>query len=282
MSLNVLTALSPLDGRYAGQAETLRPVFSEYGLMKARIKVELEWLKTLAAEVGIPEVAPFSEATLAEIDAVIAGFSVENAEAVKAIEARTNHDVKAIEYWLKETFSNNVEIMAASEFIHFACTSEDINNLSHALMLKAARDDVLLPKLNEVLARLVELAHQYADMPMMSRTHGQPATPTTLGKEIANVAYRVQRQITQIVAQPMLGKINGAVGNFNAHLVAYPDVAWEGLGKRFVEGLDLTWNPYTIQIEPHDYMAELFQAMMRVNTILIDLDRDVWGYISLG
>ena len=209
MSLNVLTALSPLDGRYAGQAETLRPVFSEYGLMKARIKVELEWLKTLAAEVGIPEVAPFSEATLAEIDAVIAGFSVENAEAVKAIEARTNHDVKAIEYWLKETFSNNVEIMAASEFIHFACTSEDINNLSHALMLKAARDDVLLPKLNEVLARLVELAHQYADMPMMSRTHGQPATPTTLGKEIANVAYRVQRQITQIVAQPMLGKING-------------------------------------------------------------------------
>ena len=282
MSLNVLTALSPLDGRYAGQAETLRPVFSEYGLMKARIKVELEWLKTLAAEVGIPEVAPFSEATLAEIDAVIAGFSVENAEAVKAIEARTNHDVKAIEYWLKETFSNNVEIMAASEFIHFACTSEDINNLSHALMLKAARDDVLLPKLNEVLARLVELAHQYADMPMMSRTHGQPATPTTLGKEIANVAYRVQRQITQIVAQPMLGKINGAVGNFNAHLVAYPDVAWEGLGKRVVEGLDLTWNPYTIQIEPHDYMAELFQAMMRVNTILIDLDRDVWGYISLG
>ena len=282
MTLHVLTALSPLDGRYAGQAEALRPVFSEYGLMKARIQVELEWLKMLAAEPGIAEVAPFSPATLEEIDAVIAGFSVEHAEAIKAIEARTNHDVKAIEYWLKETLSGNAEVMAASEFIHFACTSEDINNLSHALMLKAAREDVLLPKLDEVIAKLTELAHLHADLPMMSRTHGQPATPTTLGKEMANVVYRLKRQREQIAAQALLGKINGAVGNFNAHLSAYPNVGWEGLATRFVEGLGLAWNPYTIQIEPHDYMAELFQAMSRVNTILIDLDRDVWGYISLG
>ena len=282
MTLHVLTALSPLDGRYAGQAEALRPVFSEYGLMKARIQVELEWLKMLAAEPGIAEVAPFSPATIEEIDAVIAGFSVEHAEAIKAIEARTNHDVKAIEYWLKETLSGNAEVMAASEFIHFACTSEDINNLSHALMLKAAREDVLLPKLDELIAKLTELAHLHADLPMMSRTHGQPATPTTLGKEMANVVYRLKRQREQIAAQPLLGKINGAVGNFNAHLSAYPNVGWEGLATRFVEGLGLAWNPYTIQIEPHDYMAELFQAMSRVNTILIDLDRDVWGYISLG
>ena len=282
MTLHVLTALSPLDGRYAGQAEALRPVFSEYGLMKARIQVELEWLKMLAAEPGIAEVAPFSPATIAEIDAVIAGFSVEHAEAIKAIEARTNHDVKAIEYWLKETLSGNPEVMAASEFIHFACTSEDINNLSHALMLKAAREDVLLPKLDELIAKLTELAHLHADLPMMSRTHGQPATPTTLGKEMANVVYRLKRQREQIAAQALLGKINGAVGNFNAHLSAYPNVGWEGLATRFVEGLGLSWNPYTIQIEPHDYMAELFQAMSRVNTILIDLDRDVWGYISLG
>ena len=282
MTLHVLTALSPLDGRYAGQAEALRPVFSEYGLMKARIQVELEWLKMLAAEPGIAEVAPFSPATIEEIDAVIAGFSVEHAEAIKAIEARTNHDVKAIEYWLKETLSGNAEVMAASEFIHFACTSEDINNLSHALMLKAAREQVLLPKLDEVVAKLTELAHVHADLPMMSRTHGQPATPTTLGKELANVVYRLKRQREQIAAQPLLGKINGAVGNYNAHLSAYPNVGWEGLATRFVEGLGLAWNPYTIQIEPHDYMAELFQAMSRVNTILIDLDRDVWGYISLG
>ena len=282
MTLHVLTALSPLDGRYAGQAEALRPVFSEYGLMKARIQVELEWLKMLAAEPGIAEVAPFSPATIEEIDAVIAGFSVEHAEAIKAIEARTNHDVKAIEYWLKETLSGNAEVMAASEFIHFACTSEDINNLSHALMLKAAREQVLLPKLDEVVAKLTELAHVHADLPMMSRTHGQPATPTTLGKEMANVVYRLKRQREQIAAQPLLGKINGAVGNFNAHLSAYPNVGWEGLATRFVEGLGLAWNPYTIQIEPHDYMAEFFDAIARTNTILIDLNRDVWGYISLG
>ena len=282
MMLNALTALSPIDGRYAAAAEPLRAIFSEYGLMKCRVKVELEWLKTLAAEPLIGEIAPFSDATIEEINALIAGFSVEQAEAVKAIEARTNHDVKAIEYWLKETLSGNPEIMAASEFIHFACTSEDINNLSHALMLMAARDEVLLPVLDDIIGKLTEMAHHLAAQPMMSRTHGQPATPTTMGKEIANVVYRLKRQREQIAAQDMLGKINGAVGNFNAHLTAYPEVAWEGLAKRFVESLGLAYNPYTIQIEPHDYMAELFQAMMRVNTILIDLDRDVWGYISLG
>ena len=282
MMLNALTALSPIDGRYAAAAEPLRAIFSEYGLMKCRVKVELEWLKTLAAEPLIAEIAPFSDATIEEINALITGFSVEQAEAVKAIEARTNHDVKAIEYWLKETLSGNPEIMAASEFIHFACTSEDINNLSHALMLKAARDEVLLPVLDDIIGKLTEMAHHLAAQPMMSRTHGQPATPTTMGKEIANVVYRLKRQREQIAAQDMLGKINGAVGNFNAHLTAYPEVAWEGLAKRFVESLGLAYNPYTIQIEPHDYMAELFDAVARANTILIDLSRDIWGYVSLG
>ncbi len=282
MNLNALTALSPIDGRYAAACEPLRGIFSEFGLMKSRVKVELEWLKTLAAEPLIGEIAPFSDATIEEINTLIDSFSVEHAEAVKAIEARTNHDVKAIEYWLKERLSGNPEVMAASEFIHFACTSEDINNLSHALMLKSARDQVLVPVLDEIITRLTELAHQLAAQPMMSRTHGQPATPTTMGKEIANVVYRLQRQREMLSRQEMLAKINGAVGNFNAHLTAYPEVAWEGLAKRFVEGLGLTYNPYTIQIEPHDYMAELFQTMVRVNTILIDLDRDMWGYISLG
>ena len=282
MNLNVLTALSPIDGRYAAACEPLRGIFSEFGLMKSRVKVELEWLKTLAAEPLIGEIAPFSDATIEEINTLIDSFSVEHAEAVKAIEARTNHDVKAIEYWLKERLSGNPEVMAASEFIHFACTSEDINNLSHALMLKSARDLVLVPVLDDIITRLTELAHQLAAQPMMSRTHGQPATPTTMGKEIANVVYRLQRQREMLSRQEMLAKINGAVGNFNAHLTAYPEVAWEGLAKRFVEGLGLTYNPYTIQIEPHDYMAELFQTMVRVNTILIDLDRDMWGYISLG
>ncbi|RQW28118.1 adenylosuccinate lyase [Rhodobacteraceae bacterium CH30] len=282
MTLNALTALSPLDGRYAGQVEPLRNLFSEYGLMKFRIKVELEWLKMLAAEPGIGEVKPFSAATLHEIDDVIAHFSVAHAEEVKAIESRTNHDVKAIEYWLKERLSGNPEVMAASEFIHFACTSEDINNLSHALMLKTARNTVILPALNEVIARLSALAHELAAVPMMSRTHGQPATPSTLGKELANVVYRLKRQHEQLVKQEILGKINGAVGNYNAHLAAYPDVDWESLCGRFVSGLGITFNPYTIQIEPHDYMAELYQNLSRVNTILIDLNRDVWGYISLG
>lgn len=281
--INPIAALSPLDGRYAKFVEALRPVFSEYGLMRARVRVELSWLKALAAEPKIVEVPPFDEAVLAEIDDVIAGFSLEDAAAVKAIEATTNHDVKAIEYWLKERFAGVPAVSAVSEFIHFACTSEDINNLSHALMLREARDEVLLPKLAEVSDKLRSLAHELAAVPMMSRTHGQPATPTTLGKEVANVLYRLERQAKQLSAQEFLGKINGAVGNYNAHMVAYPDVDWEGHCRRFVEeDLGLTFNPYTIQIEPHDYMAEFFQAVSRINTILIDFNRDVWGYISLG
>ena len=281
--INPIAALSPLDGRYAKSVEALRPVFSEYGLMRARVRVELSWLKALAAEPKIVEVPPFDEAVLAEIDDVIAGFSLEDAAAVKAIEATTNHDVKAIEYWLKERFADVPAVSAVSEFIHFACTSEDINNLSHALMLREARDEVLLPKLAEVSDKLRSLAHELAAVPMMSRTHGQPATPTTLGKEVANVLYRLARQAKQLSAQEFLGKINGAVGNYNAHMVAYPDVDWEGHCRRFVEeDLGLTFNPYTIQIEPHDYMAEFFQAVSRINTILIDFNRDVWGYISLG
>ncbi|WP_374557275.1 adenylosuccinate lyase [Aquitalea pelogenes] len=282
MNLNPLIALSPLDGRYAAQVEGLRNLFSEYGLMKFRIKVELEWLKMLAAEPGIEEVKPFSEATIREIDDVIANFTVQHGEEVKAIEARTNHDVKAIEYWLKERLSGNAEVMAASEFIHFACTSEDINNLSHALMLKTARNTVVLPALDEVIHKLQQLAHELADLPMMCRTHGQPATPSTMGKELANTVYRLKRQREQLVSQEILGKINGAVGNYNAHLVAYPQIDWESLCGRFVSGLGLTFNPYTIQIEPHDYMAELYQVVGRINTILIDLNRDIWGYISLG
>ena len=281
--INPIAALSPLDGRYAKSVEALRPVFSEYGLMRARVRVELSWLKALAAEPKIVEVPPFDEAVLAEIDDVIAGFSLDDAAAVKAIEATTNHDVKAIEYWLKERFADVPAVSAVSEFIHFACTSEDINNLSHALMLREARDEVLLPKLAEVSDKLRSLAHELAAVPMMSRTHGQPATPTTLGKEVANVLYRLERQAKQLSAQEFLGKINGAVGNYNAHMVAYPDVDWEGHCRRFVEeDLGLTFNPYTIQIEPHDYIAEFFQAVSRINTILIDFNRDVWGYISLG
>ena len=281
--INPISALSPLDGRYAATAEPLRPIFSEYGLMKARVRVELEWLKVLAAAPKIREVPPFSATTLAEIDRVMAGFDVENAAEVKAIEATTNHDVKAIEYWLKNRFAHNAEIAAVNEFIHFACTSEDINNLSHALMLRQARDEVIVPKLNEIAAKLQQMAHELAEVPMMSRTHGQPATPTTLGKEIANVLQRLRRQIKQLEAQEFLGKINGAVGNYNAHMTAYPDVDWEAHCRTFVErSLGLTFNPYTIQIEPHDYMAEFFQAISRANTILIDFNRDVWGYISLG
>jgi len=281
--INPIAALSPLDGRYAKSVEALRPVFSEYGLMRARVRVELSWLKALAAEPKIVEVPPFDEAVLAEIDDVIAGFSLDDAAAVKAIEATTNHDVKAIEYWLKERFAGVPAVSAVSEFIHFACTSEDINNLSHALMLREARDEVLLPKLAEVSDKLRSLAHELAAVPMMSRTHGQPATPTTLGKEVANVLYRLERQVKQLSTQEFLGKINGAVGNYNAHMVAYPDVDWEGHCRCFVEeDLGLTFNPYTIQIEPHDYMAEFFQTVSRINTILIDFNRDVWGYISLG
>jgi adenylosuccinate lyase len=282
MPFTMLTALSPLDGRYAAKVDTLRPQFSEYGLIRRRLQVEIEWLKALAAEPHFAEIPAFSPATVAALDALVANFEPQHAAEVKEIEAVTNHDVKALEYWIKKKLADNAEVMRVSEFIHFACTSEDINNLSHALMLKAAREEVLLPTIDKVVARLRELAHQLAEVPMMSRTHGQPATPSTMGKEMANVVYRLTRARERIAAVNLLGKINGAVGNYNAHLAAYPGYDWEGFAKRFVESLGLEFNPYTIQIEPHDAMAELFDAFARTNTILIDLDRDVWGYISLG
>ncbi len=282
MSLSALNALSPLDGRYQSKLDDLRPHFSEYALIKHRAWVEIEWLKALAATPKISEITPFSGETIKELDLAIADFSETHAAEVKVIEARTNHDVKALEYWLKEKFSGNPEIKKASEFIHFACTSEDINNLSHALMLKKARDTVMLPFLGNMIARINELATQLADTPMLARTHGQTASPTTLGKELANVAYRLQRQEKQLQQNEILGKINGAVGNFNAHLSAYPDIDWEVFAKQFVENLGLAYNPMTIQIEPHDYMAELFDNLARINTIIIDLDRDIWGYISIG
>lgn len=282
MELSALTALSPLDGRYEKQLAELRPYFSEYALVKNRVAVEVAWLKALAAESDIAEIKPFSATTIAELDAVVNQFSPEHALEVKAIERTTNHDVKAVEYWLKERLSGNPEVSAAGEFIHFACTSEDINNLSHALMLKGAREAAVLPKLTEITGRLIELAHELADAPMMSRTHGQPATPTTMGKEMANVAYRLQRQIARLEKVEILGKINGAVGNYNAHLSAYPEFDWENFCRRFVESLGIDFNPYTIQIEPHDYMSELFDTCVRINTILVDLNRDIWGYISLG
>ncbi len=282
MSLTSLNALSPLDGRYQTKLDTLRPYFSEYALIKHRAWVEVEWLKALAAAKDLQEIAPFSATTIKELDAAIANFSEADAEQVKAIEARTNHDVKALEYWLKEKFDSNPEIKKASEFIHFACTSEDINNLSHGLMLKSARDTVMLPFLADLIARLIELSHELADTPMLARTHGQTASPTTMGKELANVVYRLQRQQKQLKNNEILGKINGAVGNFNAHLSAYPNFSWESFAKQFVENLGLTYNPMTIQIEPHDYMAELYDCLARINTILIDLNRDIWGYISVG
>jgi adenylosuccinate lyase len=282
MTFNPLTALSPLDGRYAGKVDALREHFSEFGLIRARLKVEIEWLKALSAEPHFAEIAAFSPATIAELDALVANFGPEQAAEVKAIEATTNHDVKALEYWIKDKTKANTEVVKVSEFIHFACTSEDINNLSHALMCKGAREQAMLPTLDKVIVKLTEMAHAYADVPMMSRTHGQPATPSTMGKEMANVAYRLQRARARIAAVELLGKINGAVGNYNAHLAAYPGYDWEGFAKRFVESLGLTFNPYTIQIEPHDALAELFDAFARANSILVDLDRDVWGYISLG
>ncbi|MBS4017671.1 MAG: adenylosuccinate lyase [Dechloromonas sp.] len=282
MDFNPLTAISPLDGRYAGKVDALREHFSEFGLIRARLKVEIEWLKALAAEAHFTEIAAFSPATIAELDALVANFGPVQAAEVKAIEATTNHDVKALEYWIKDKTKGNAEVVKVSEFIHFACTSEDINNLSHALMCQGAREQAMLPTLDKVIAKLRELAHAYADIPMMSRTHGQPATPSTMGKEMANVAYRLQRARVRIAQVELLGKINGAVGNYNAHLAAYPGYDWEGFAKRFVESLGLTFNPYTIQIEPHDALAELFDAFARANSILVDLDRDVWGYISLG
>ena len=282
MSFNTLTSLSPLDGRYAAKVDALRAQFSEFGLIRRRLQVEIEWLKALAAEPHFAEIPAFSPATTIALDQLVAGFDAEQAAEVKAIEAVTNHDVKALEYWIKKQLANNAEVMRVSEFIHFACTSEDINNLAHALMLKTARDETMLPMLDQVMTRLRDLAHEHAELPMMSRTHGQPATPTTLGKEMANVVYRLGRARSCIAEVSLLGKINGAVGNYNAHLAAYPDYDWEAFAKRFVERLRLEFNPYTIQIEPHDAMAELFDAFARVNTILVDLSRDVWGYISLG
>ncbi len=282
MSDYPLLALSPLDGRYQAKLEALRAHFSEFGLIRNRIRVEIEWLKALAASEQIPEVAAFSTATLAELDAVRDGFSAADAQAVKAIEAVTNHDVKAVEYWLKKRFADLPEVAAASEFFHFACTSEDINNTSHALMLEDARGQAVLPMLDRVIARFVELAHQHAALPMLSRTHGQTASPTTLGKEMANIAFRLTRARRQIAAVEMSAKFNGAVGNYNAHLSAYPEIDWEDFNGRFVTSLGLAFNPYTIQIEPHDAMAELFDATARCNTVLVDACRDIWSYISLG
>ncbi|EXI89325.1 MAG: Adenylosuccinate lyase [Candidatus Accumulibacter regalis] len=279
---SALVSLSPLDGRYAGKLDSLRPQFSEYGLIHRRLQVEIEWLKALAAEPHFAEIPPFSPGTLHVLDSLISDFDPQQAGEVKAIEAVTNHDVKALEYWIKKRLAGNAEVMAVAEFIHFACTSEDINNLAHALMLQTARDETLLPMLDRIVARLRHLAHEFAELPMMSRTHGQPATPTTLGKEMANVVHRLARARAGIARVSLLGKINGAVGNYNAHLAAYPDFDWENLARGFVESLGLEFNPYTIQIEPHDAMSELFDAFARANLILVDLNRDIWGYISLG
>lgn len=279
--MNALTALSPLDGRYASKCDALRPFLSEFGLIHARVTVEVRWLQALSNRPEIVEVAPFSNETNAALDAIVSNFSEEDANRIKEIERTTNHDVKAVEYFLKEKIAGIAELQNAGEFIHFACTSEDINNLSHALMLKNGRE-VLVSSMKQILNAIFALATTHAEQPMLSRTHGQTASPTTLGKEMANVAYRLARQIKQFENVELLGKINGAVGNYNAHLSAYPDVNWAAHAQAFVESLGLTFNPYTTQIEPHDYMAELFDALRRFNTILIDFNRDVWGYISLG
>ena len=277
-----LLALSPLDGRYAAKVEALRPIFSEFGLIHARVRVEIEWLIALAAEPGVVELAPFEPAQVATLQALWRDFAPADAARVKQIERTTNHDVKAVEYFIKERLQAEPALAQALEFVHFACTSEDINNLAYALMLSQARQDVLLPSLDALLGRLRELAHAHADLAMLSRTHGQSASPTTVGKEIANVVARLQRQGEQLAAVAICGKINGAVGNYNAHLASYPDVDWPAFARRFVESLGLEFNPYTTQIEPHDYIAELCDAQKRIGTIAIDLCRDVWGYISLG
>ena len=282
MQLSPLSALSPLDGRYASKTQALRPILSESGFMHHRVKVEIAWLIALS-EAGFAELKPFSVEATTLLNQLASDFSEEDAARIKAIEATTNHDVKAVEYWLKEKVSHLPELIAAAEFIHFACTSEDINNTSHGMMLKAARDTVMLPALDEIIAKLTELAHAHAGLPMMSRTHGQPASPTTLGKEIANVVARLQGARQRIASVAILGKMNGAVGNYNAHLSAYPSFDWPAFSRKVIEQrLGLTFNPYTIQIEPHDYMADLFDAFARTNTILLDLNRDIWGYISLG
>ena len=280
--LTKLDALSPLDGRYARSVDALRVHFSESALIRYRLRIEIEWLKALAAEPAIVELKPFSAKTIAALDRLVDKFSGRDAAAIKTIEARTNHDVKAIEYWMKDRLAGNKEVERSLEFIHFACTSEDINNLSYALMLTEAREKVMLPKLDEVIGTMRGLAHQHADLAMLSRTHGQPASPTTLGKEMANFVHRLRRARARIAGVSVLGKINGAVGNYNAHMAAYPGFGWEAFCGRFVEGLGLEFNSYTTQIEPHDCCAELFDAWAGANTVLLDLDRDLWGYISLG
>ncbi|MBS8269130.1 adenylosuccinate lyase [Halomonas litopenaei] len=281
MQLSALTALSPVDGRYGSKAESLREHFSEFGLIRARVIVEIRWLERLAAHPQITEVPELSATATAFLDGLVKNFSEADAARIKDIERTTNHDVKAVEYWIKEAIAENAELHAVTEFVHFACTSEDINNLSYGVMLRDGLDS-LLPTMRQVADEIARLAEEHAAVPMLSRTHGQTASPTTLGKEMANVAYRLRRQLKQIESAEVLGKINGAVGNYNAHLATYPDIDWEANARTFVEGLGLTFNPYTTQIEPHDYIAELFDAVCRFNTILIDFDRDVWGYISLG
>ncbi|MBU0911349.1 MAG: adenylosuccinate lyase [Gammaproteobacteria bacterium] len=282
MELSALTAISPVDGRYGSKASELREFFSEYGLIKFRVTVEVRWLQKLAATAAITEVPALSDSANTLLNGIVDNFSLADAQRVKDIERTTNHDVKAVEYLLKEKVAGHAELAAVSEFIHFACTSEDINNLSHGLMLGAARDEVLLPLCDQLLNEIKALAHKYKAIPMMARTHGQPASPTTLGKEMANVYMRLKRQREQIAKVELLGKINGAVGNYNAHLSAYPNLNWHQFAEEFVTSLGLSWNPYTTQIEPHDYIAELFDAIARFNTILLDFDRDVWGYIALG
>jgi adenylosuccinate lyase len=280
-TLSALNAVSPVDGRYGSKTIALRNIFSEFGLIRFRVEVEVRWLQQLSRMAGVPEVPAFSAATNAFLNSIVTNFNSEDAQAVKDIERTTNHDVKAVEYFLKNKFAGNAELEAVLEFVHFACTSEDINNLSHALMLREGRK-VFLQDAEAIIDGIAKLAHDYAEDSMLSRTHGQTASPTTVGKEMANVAARLRRQIKTVKEVELLGKINGAVGNYNAHLSAYPDVDWQANAKEFVESLGLTWNPYTTQIEPHDYIAELFDAIARFNTIVIDFDRDVWGYISLG
>ena len=279
---DALNALSPLDGRYAAKVAPLRALWSEAAFMRHRVRVEIEWLIALS-DAGLPELKPFSERARSALQEVVAGFGDADAQAIKAEERRTNHDVKAVEYFLKKRLAGDAEVAAAGEFIHFACTSEDINNTSHALMLRAARDEVMLPAIDRIVEALRQLAHRHADLPMLSRTHGQPASPTTMGKEMANVVVRLRAARLRAASVPILAKMNGAVGNYNAHLAAYPEVDWEGFARRVVEeSLGLQFNPMSTQIEPHDYMADLFHALVSVNTILLDLDRDIWGYISLG
>jgi adenylosuccinate lyase len=282
MPLSALTAISPLDGRYARSLEPLRAWASELALIRARVRVETEWLIALAAEPGVPEVGPFAPEAAAKLRALAAAFGEPDGERVKAIERETNHDVKAIEYWIRERVAGDPALERASAFIHFACTSEDINNLAYALLVRGARDEALLPAIDRLAGRLAGLAHEHADAPMLARTHGQPATPTTLGKELANVVARLRRAQARLAAVRLTGKANGAVGNYNAHLAAYPQVDWAAFARRFVESLGLEFNPYTTQIEPHDALAEAFDAIARLNTIVVDLDRDVWGYVSLG